>query len=152
MIAIIMELVVYSASVHMKIKTVELHFKKDTEDIGFVDITRPVEHSIVDSKMRDGIATIHSADPNVCITTLDNEIGNITDVKAALERIAPSKAHQNGNGEHGQHDIRPSIVGPGITIPFKDNRIIIGKWQQIFMIDFDGMEMPKKVIVQIMGE
>ena len=133
----------------MKIKTVELHFKKDTEDIGFVDITRPVEHSIVDSKMRDGIATIHSADPNVCITTLDNEIGNITDVKAALERIAPSKGHQDGVPHH---DVRSSIVGPGITVPFKDNRIIIGKWQQIFMIDFDGMETPKKIIVQIMGE
>ncbi|MDE1871697.1 MAG: YjbQ family protein [Candidatus Micrarchaeota archaeon] len=133
----------------MKIKTVELHFKKDTNGMGFVDITRPVEHSVVDSKMKDGIATIHSTDPNVCITTLDNEIGNITDVKAAFERIAPSKAHSPGE-KHS--DVRPSIVGPGITIPFKDNRIIIGKWQQIFMIDFDGMEKPKKVVVQIMGE
>ena len=42
----------------MKIKTVELHFKKNTEDMGFVDITRTVEHSIVDSNMKDGIATI----------------------------------------------------------------------------------------------
>lgn len=136
----------------MKIKTVELHFKKDTEEMGFIDITRPVEHSIVDSEMKDGIATIHSSDPNVCIITMDNEIGNIRDVKAAFERLAPSK--RNGNGaamEHPKYDIRSSIIGPGITIPFKDNRIIIGKWQEIFMVDFDGTA-PKRVVVQIMGE
>ena len=33
----------------MNIKTVELEFKKDEEGIGMVDITRPVEHSVVDS-------------------------------------------------------------------------------------------------------
>ena len=137
----------------MKIKTVELHFKKDTEDMGFVDITRTVEHSIVDSNMRDGIATIHSSDPNTCIITMDNEIGNIQDVKAALDRLAPTRKAGNGAvGEHPKYDPRSSIVGPGITIPFKDNRIIIGKWQQIFMLDFDGMENAKRIVVQIMGE
>ena len=135
----------------MKIKTVELHFKKDTEDMGFIDITRPVEHSIVDSNMKDGIATIHSSNQNVCILTMDNEIGNITDVKAALERLMPSKRNANGVREHVGFDARSSLVGPGITIPFKDNRIIIGKWQQIFMVDFDG-RAPKKVVVQILGE
>ena len=134
----------------MKIKTVELHFRKDTEGVGFIDITRPVEHSIVDSKMNDGIATIHCTDPNACITTLDNEIGNITDVKSAFDRLAPNSTETKENGHHG--DARPSLVGPGITMPFKDNRIIIGKWQQIFLIDFDSMEKAKKVVVQIMGE
>jgi secondary thiamine-phosphate synthase enzyme len=139
--------------VNVKIKTVEMHFKKDTEEMGFIDITRPVEHSVVDSNMRDGIATIHSSDPNVCIITMDNEIGNIADVKEAFNKLAPSKkkANEASGDKHARYDARTSIIGPGITIPFKDNRIIIGKWQQIFMVDFDGM-VPKKVVVQILGE
>ena len=84
---------------------------------------------------------------------MDNEIGNIQDVKAALERLAPTKKAGNGTmGEHPKYDARSSIVGPSITIPFKDNRIIIGKWQQIFMLDFDEMENAKRIVVQIMGE
>ncbi len=130
----------------MNVKTVEMEFKKDHEGIGFIDITRPVEHSIVDSNMQNGIATIHSVNNNVCITTMDNEKGNMSDIKDAFQRLFPE-----GIEGTKDMDVRPSIVGPSITVPFRDNRIILGKWQQIFMIDFNGTDR-KKVVVQIMGE
>ncbi|MGI0100887.1 MAG: YjbQ family protein [Candidatus Micrarchaeaceae archaeon] len=135
----------------MKIKTVELQFKKDKEGIGLTDITRQVEHSIVDSGMNDGIATIHSENPNVCITTMEFEPGTIKDLTEAFERLSPSKQHTGADGARN-HDIRPALIGPGITLPFKDNRVIIGKWQEIIMIDFDGVKEPKKIAVQIIGE
>ncbi len=135
----------------MNIKTVELEFKKDEEGIGMVDITRPVEHSVVDSLINNGIVTISSANPNVCVTTMEFEPGAKKDLQDAFERIAPKSAHEP-KGHHEMQDIRPSLLGPSITIPFKDNRIMVGKWQQIVMIDFDGAENRKKIVVQIMGE
>lgn len=135
------------------IKTVELYFKKSNEGIGLVDITRQVEHSVVDSKLNNGIATIHSEDPDVCITTMEFEPGTIEDITNAFERLAPThNGHADGVNGHKHIDTRPSILGPGITIPFRDNRVLIGKWQEIVMIDFDGMEREKKIVVQIMGE
>lgn len=138
----------------MNIKTVELEFKKGEEGVGLVDITRPVEHSVVDSLMSNGIVTIHSVNPNVCITTMEFEPGTIKDMKNAFERMAPKSAGSKprAKGAPEAQDVRPSLLGPGITIPFKDNRIMVGKWQQIIMIDFDGVENRKKVVVQIMGE
>jgi secondary thiamine-phosphate synthase enzyme len=140
---------VYYYGVLVDIKTIELYFKKDSEGIGLVDITRQVEHTVVDSKLNHGIATIHSENPSVCITTMEFEPGTIKDMKEAFERVAPSKT--NGSGKH-ESDIRPALVGPSITIPFRDNRILIGKWQETVMVDFDGMENPKKIVVQVMGE
>lgn len=135
----------------MNIKTIELEFKKDKEGLGLIDITRPVEHSVVDSEIQNGIVTVHSADPNVCITTMEFEPGTIHDIREAFERLAtPESKEKNGKAE--RQDARPVLVGPSITIPFKDNRIVIGKWQEIILMDFDGIQNGKKVIVQVMGE
>ncbi len=133
----------------MNIKTVELEFKKDAEGLGIIDITRPVEHSVVDSEMQNGIVTVHSVDPNVCISTLENEPGMRQDLTDAFNRLA---THGEEGHDAEKQDTRPVIVGPSITIPFKDNRIMVGKWQQIVIMDFNGMQNRKKIIVQIMGE
>jgi secondary thiamine-phosphate synthase enzyme len=142
----------------MKVKTVVLHYKKPTDDVYLEDITRQVEHSIVDSKMNDGIATIHTDCPDACITTMEYEPGSIKDMKDALEKFRPLNGHavpHNGNGGmngHDSQDIRPSLIGSSITVPFKDNREMLGKWQKVVLIDFASNTEEKRVIVQIMGE
>lgn len=135
----------------MNIKTVELEFKKDTEGLGIIDITRPVEHSVVNSELQNGIVTVHSLDPNVCVSTMEYEPGMKKDMTAAFDRLGKSVAEKK-RSEKEKQDTRPVLVGPGITIPFKDNRIIVGKWQQIVLMDFNGMQNKKKVVVQILGE
>jgi secondary thiamine-phosphate synthase enzyme len=135
----------------MNVKTIELEFKKDTKGIGLIDITRPVEHSIIDSEIQNGIVTIHSEDPNVCVTTMEFEPGTMKDIRAAFNRIATPGARRR-KGKEERQDPRPVLVGPSITVPFKDNRIVVGKWQEIILMDFDGIQNRKKVVVQVMGE
>lgn len=137
----------------MEIETVELEFKKDKHGLGLIDITRPVEHSIINSEIQNGIVTIHSMDPNVCITTMEFEWGSIKDMQDAFERIAtPEAKKREGKKDEETQDARPVLVGPSITVPFKDNRLVVGKWQEIILMDFDGVQNRKKVIVQVMGE
>ncbi len=144
----------------MKIKTVVLHYKKPTDEVFLTDITRQVEHSIIDSKMDDGIAIIHTDCPSACITTMEFEPGSIHDMEEALNKLNPQSngheaehlADKDSSNYHHQHDIRPSLIGSSITVPFKDNREMLGKWQKVVLIDFDGSKEEKRVIVQIMGE
>jgi thiamine phosphate synthase YjbQ (UPF0047 family) len=132
--------------IRLNVKTVELHYKKPDSSIHLTDITRQVEHSIIDSKMNDGIAIIHTNCPNACITTMEYEPGTISDMQEALEKLIPlnghnGKPHANGNGvANGNHksDSRPSMM--------------LGKWQKVVLIDFDASIDEKKVIVQIIGE
>ncbi len=138
----------------MDVKTVELHYKKPNDDVCILDITRQVEHSIVDSEMSSGIAIIHTVCSNASITTMEYEPGSISDLSNALKKFMPKKAEMNQHLPHGEdhQDIRPSMIGSSITIPFKDNRVMLGKWQEVVLIDFDGADNKKKVVVQIMGE
>ena len=45
-----------------------------------------------------------------------------------------------------------AILGPSITIPVKDNRIMMGMWQKIVLLDFGKDQEQKKVTLQIVGE
>lgn len=132
--------------VNMHVKTVELHYKKSTSEIEFIDITRQVEHSIVDSKMNDGVAIVYAKDPTTCITTMEHEPGAINDLRNMLKKMKGK-----GAGD-GHMDARPTLIGSSITVPFRDNREMLGKWQKVTLIDFDGETTTKKVIVQIIGE
>ncbi len=141
----------YHAVKEMNVKTVELHYKKPKDGVHFIDITRQVEHTIVDSKMNDGIAIIHAHNPNTCITTMEFEPGSIKDMHHALKNMIPKKGAKGKRIAHGK-DVRPSLIGSSIAVPFKDNREMLGKWQKVILMDFDGREDEKKVIVQMMGE
>lgn len=134
----------------MNVKTVELEFKKEEDGIGMIDITRPVEHSVVDSEIQNGIVTVHSTDPNVCITTMEFEPGSIKDIKDALVRLGAS--YMTGKHKPEDQDARPVLVGPSVTVPFKDNRIVVGKWQEIILMDFNGVQNKKRIVVQVIGE
>jgi secondary thiamine-phosphate synthase enzyme len=147
--------------IRMKIKTTVLHYTKPTSDVFLTDVTRQTEHLIVDSKMEDGIAIIHTDHPNCCITTMEYEPGSIHDMQEALKKLNPHNGHNghhegnsgngaNGNGTH--QDVRTTLIGTSITVPFKDNRELLGKWQKVVLVDFDASKEEKRVIVQVIGE
>jgi thiamine phosphate synthase YjbQ (UPF0047 family) len=43
-------------------------------------------------------------------------------------------------------------MGPGITVPIKNGRVIHGTWQQIVFIELDTGPRNRNIIVQIVGE
>jgi secondary thiamine-phosphate synthase enzyme len=77
-------------------------------------------------------------------------------MKAALNRLAPREieyAHNLKWGDgNGHSHIRASILGPSLTIPFTNNKLMLGTWQQIVFIDMDNRARTRKLIVQITGE
>ena len=57
----------------------------------------------------------------------------------ALRTLIP----QHGMGfRHGEENsdahIKASLTGPSVTIPFKDGKLLLGRWQGVFLCEFDG--------------
>jgi thiamine phosphate synthase YjbQ (UPF0047 family) len=161
----------------MKVQTKELHFAKTEEGIQVTDITRQVDHSVIDSRAKDGIVIVHVASPWLSISTMDYEEGNIQDLKTAVTRIAsrPASSALYGHNEagigtavsyidhkgkhlglpkaNGEGNVMHAILGPSITIPVKGNRTMLGKWQQILLWDFGKrLNEQARVVVQIIGD
>ncbi len=134
-------------------KSISLKTKGFTD---ILDITQDVEKCLKGSGLKEGIVTVFVPGSTAAVTTLEYESGLISDLRRALEIIAPQEGEyqhnlrwQDGNGfSH----IRASLLGPSLTVPFSQGRLILGTWQQIIFIDFDNRPRWRTLIVQIIGE
>jgi len=89
------------------------------------------------------------------ITTIEYEGGLIKDLPEAFEKLAPTGViyhHDAAWGDgNGYAHVRASMLGPSLTVPFQGNKLILGTWQQITLIDFDNRPRQREIIVQIQG-
>jgi secondary thiamine-phosphate synthase enzyme len=70
----------------------------------------------------------------------------ISDIVDALNRLAPrSHSYKHAEGNADAH-IKSSLIGHSLLVPFSDGSLVLGTWQVIFLMEFDG---PRERKVQI---
>ncbi|MBN2028486.1 MAG: YjbQ family protein [Actinobacteria bacterium] len=133
--------------------TLELSTQGDSD---IIDITHRVQEELLNSPLSDGLVTVFVPGSTGGVITLEFEPGLVHDLQEAFERWAPrdhdyrhDRAWRDGNG-HAH--VRASLIGPSLSIPFKERKLILGTWQQIAFVDFDNRPRRRVLILQIMGE
>ena len=121
-----------------------------------IDITPETSKMLTESKLRDGIITIFVSGSTAAVTTIEYEPGLKQDFPNMLSRIAPrNMEYQHENMWHdgnGHSHVRASLIGPSLTIPFKNSTLMLGTWQQIVFLEMDTRKRERNVILQMMGE
>jgi secondary thiamine-phosphate synthase enzyme len=121
-----------------------------------IDITRQTDESIKASGLQDGIVTIFVSGSTASITTIEYEVGLKKDFPKMLARIAPSEIeYEHDNTWHdgnGHSHVRASLIGPSLTVPFKNKSLMLGTWQQIVLLEMDTRPRERKIVLQIIGE
>ena len=105
------------------------------------------------SAIKDGICLVFVAHSTCSIATIEYEEGAISDLKRALEVLAP----MNKNYEHckkwgdcnGYAHVRGALMKPDLVIPIEDGKLILGQWQQVVLIDFDNRPREREIIIAI---
>lgn len=121
-----------------------------------IDITGDVANIVKDSSLKDGIACIFVSGSTGTITTIEYEPGLLEDMPRAMERLAPRdityQHHLRWHDGNGHSHVRASIMGPGITVPFRSGELLLGTWQQIVFIELDVKPRNRQIRVQLVGE
>ena len=121
-----------------------------------IDITAKVQKQLMESGITAGIVTVFVEHSTCGITTVEYEPGLIEDLGKLWERIAPKNipyAHDAHWGDgNGYAHVRASLLGASLTVPFTDEKMVLGTWQQIILVDFDNRSRSRTVVVQVMGE
>jgi secondary thiamine-phosphate synthase enzyme len=120
------------------------------------DVTAQVAQAVDSSGVGSGLVTVHVAGSTGAVTTIEYESGCLADLRALLDRLAP----QGANYEHelrwhdgnGHSHLRASLMGPSLTVPVLEGRLVLGTWQQIIVLDFDNKSRQRRVLVQVLGE
>ena len=74
-----------------------------------------------------GLTINENADPAV-----------MRDVMDALNRLVPENyPYRHGEGISDAH-IKSSLVGSSLTLPLSAGRLVLGTWQGIYLLEFDG--------------
>ena len=120
------------------------------------DITDIVESIVSESKINTGIVNVFLIGSTASITTIEFEDGLEKDLKDILNKIAPRGNNyyhnRRWNDGNGDAHLKASLIGPQITCPVKNNKILLGTWQQIILIDSDNKMRRRNIIVTVIGE
>jgi secondary thiamine-phosphate synthase enzyme len=121
-----------------------------------VDITDQTLKAILESKLENGIVTIFVSGSTAAVTTIEYEPGLRTDFPMMLNRIIPKdveyKHDETWHDGNGHSHVRASLVGPSLTVPFKDRNLMLGTWQQIVVYELDTRSRQRRITLQIIGE
>ncbi len=118
-----------------------------------IDITDKVRELVKESKVEDGICLVFCPGSTGGITTIEFESGAISDLKTALEKIAPMNQDYEHNKKWGDGNgyahIRSALLKPSMCLPVENGDLVLGTWQQIIFIDFDNKPRNRELIVKI---
>jgi secondary thiamine-phosphate synthase enzyme len=121
-----------------------------------VNITNEVQSLIDRANFAEGNVLIFAGGSTAGITTIEYEPGLIKDYPKFFERVIPENAsYEHDNTWHdgnGHSHVRASVQGSSLTVPFNNNRLLLGTWQQIIFIDFDNRSRKRNITVQITGK
>ena len=128
----------------------------ETHSGEMLDITDKVQEALEKTSLKAGVITVFVAGATAAITTIEYEGGLVADLGDALQRIAPKDieyAHnERWHDGNGHSHIRASLLGPSLSVPFCERKLMLGTWQQIVFLELDNRARQRKVILQIMGE
>ena len=120
------------------------------------DLTDGIQKIIADSKIAMGIVNISVVGSTAAISTIEFESGLQRDLPEILDRMIPpgrnyghEQAWHDGNGHS---HLQATLLGPSLTLPISDGRLIVGTWQQIFLIELDVKPRQREVVVSVYGE
>jgi len=133
----------------------ELNMKTNGE-VDIIDITDQIQRIINKSKIKNGIACIFVPGSTGSVTTIEYEPGLKKDFPRALQKLAPKgeyyNHHETWHDDNGHSHVRASLIGPSLSIPLIDGRLVHGTWQQIVFIELDTRPRNRNLIVQIVGD
>jgi len=138
----------------MSVITKELHF--DTKgEVEILDITEKVNSKVRESDIEDGTVTIFVPGSTGAVTTIEYEPGLLHDLPNALERLFPKgldyEHELRWHDGNGHSHVRASFLGPSLTVPFGNKKMLLGTWQQVVFVELDNKSRTRRIILQILG-
>lgn len=129
----------------------------------FIDLTEQVERVVARSSVADGFAIVFSRHTTAAITLNELEPLLLEDMAEFLDRMAPP-AHPYRHNDftvrtvnmtpdespNGHAHCLQLMLGASQTIPIRDGRLALGRWQRVFMVELDRARQ-REAIVQTFG-
>jgi secondary thiamine-phosphate synthase enzyme len=115
-----------------------------------VEFTDEVRRGIKESGVSSGICVLYVQHTTAGLTINENADPDVPrDMLHALRTLIPQHGMDFRHGEENSDaHIKASLTGASVTVPFHDGELLLGRWQGIFLCEFDGPR-ERKVIMML---
>jgi secondary thiamine-phosphate synthase enzyme len=125
-------------------------------EFGHADITAELVKVVGKSGVRNGVLTVQMLGSTGAITTIEYESGALSDLRDALEKVAPADGDYEHNARWGDGNgfshVRSALLKTSLSIPVVDRELVLGTWQQVVAINLDNRERMRELIAVLVGE
>jgi secondary thiamine-phosphate synthase enzyme len=120
-----------------------------------VDLTDRLQEWIAAQRVEEGQGSLVVPGSTAALTTIEYEPGVVRDLQEVLERLVPAdRAYHHdaawGDG-NGYAHVRAALLGPSLALVIRGGRLVLGRWQQVVLCDFDNRPRRRMVEVQVIG-
>jgi secondary thiamine-phosphate synthase enzyme len=120
------------------------------------DLTDEVAEVVSASRVQAGLVNVFNVGSTGAIGTIEFEPGLQKDLPAMLDKLFPPSrdyghelAWHDGNGHS---HLQATMLGPSLTVPVKEGRLVLGTWQQIFHLECDIKPRRRIIVITVMGD
>src|SRR5262252_7328513 len=113
-----------------------------------IDLTERVATIAARAGLAEGLCSVYTPHATAAIIVNENDDPNVcVDVLDCLDRLIPAGRwrHDRVDGNAASH-IQAAILGPGETIPVRDGRLELGRWQAVMLVELDGPRERRVVV------
>ncbi len=120
------------------------------------NLTDEVAQVVTASRIQVGVANVFNVGSTGGVGTIEFEPGLEQDLPAILDKLFPpsrdyghEQAWHDGNGHS---HLQATVLGPSLSVPVKDRKLVLGTWQQIFHLECDIKPRRRTIVITVMGD
>jgi len=136
-----------------------------TEATAFVDLTDRLAAWLSQSGIRHGLVIVQSLHTTAGVIVNEHEPLLLDDFRELLRGIAPERLrYQHDDLEvrtvnladaervNGHAHCRALLLPSSVSLGVLDGRLVLGRWQRVFLIDLDGPRSRDLAVTAVGGE
>lgn len=118
-----------------------------------INITERIREIVATSDINNGIAVVFVPHATAGLFANEDEPNIKKDYLKLFDRLVPEKENYEHNKIDNNADshLLSSLFKQFFIIPIKNKELLLGRWQEIFLAEFDGPRR-RKVYLIIIGE
>jgi len=116
-----------------------------------LDITSLVENVLQGKIHQPGLCHLFLVHTTAALTTADLDPGTNYDLLDAFDAMVPKLAYRHPhNPAHVPDHIMSALIGTSLTIPIQEGKLILGTWQRVVLVEFNGPRQ-REIVVSLNG-
>ncbi len=117
-----------------------------------LDVTDHVAKVLVAGGIAEGVCHLFLRHTSAALTVADLDPGTDLDFLDAYEAMAPKLRYRHPHDPaHLPDHLWSATIGVSLCVPFAAGKLLLGEWQRIVLIEFDGPKEREMIVTLTTG-